>query len=262
MICITTYADNASDTDQTILCPRCQKVFYRNDLLQRHLGLKHGTGGRKSSNQRSTRATTQLDASLIEADEDSMSTMHPDSSNYQQNDNGNTIFDNHFEINAGHSLDPQAQQSSGTYRSEFAASTLERAMNVGSATSIEVADGRLSTGALENAGPSEGMRTIEHFQIPSIHGTPQNMDWLFQLQPDIQSESTSQVSVDNGLNIRPLAIIQMEALPRRPTSILTRPGCPFYRFIPNTPNYKPGRRDLYEACVCSSGTIFLAKLIN
>ncbi|OCL02429.1 hypothetical protein AOQ84DRAFT_392972, partial [Glonium stellatum] len=28
-------------TNRIISCPRCQKLFFRNDLLQRHLTLKH-----------------------------------------------------------------------------------------------------------------------------------------------------------------------------------------------------------------------------
>lgn len=30
------------DTNSTIPCPQCERVFYRKDLLQRHLTLKHG----------------------------------------------------------------------------------------------------------------------------------------------------------------------------------------------------------------------------
>lgn len=38
----------AIDTNRTIQCPKCAKIFYRNDLLQRHLTLKHRRSPRKS----------------------------------------------------------------------------------------------------------------------------------------------------------------------------------------------------------------------
>ena len=40
----------ATDTDCTIPCPKCARIFYRNDLLQRHLTLKHRRSPKRSSN--------------------------------------------------------------------------------------------------------------------------------------------------------------------------------------------------------------------
>src|ERR1700710_2765741 len=34
-----------ADTNRTIPCPKCDHLFYRNDLLQRHLNLRHGKNG-------------------------------------------------------------------------------------------------------------------------------------------------------------------------------------------------------------------------
>lgn len=36
------------DTNRTILCPKCDRIFYRNDLLQRHLTLKHRRSPKKT----------------------------------------------------------------------------------------------------------------------------------------------------------------------------------------------------------------------
>lgn len=44
-------------TNRTILCPQCGKIFYRNDLLQRHLTLKHGRNKRRQLNSTCSAAT-------------------------------------------------------------------------------------------------------------------------------------------------------------------------------------------------------------
>lgn len=50
-----------ADTNCTIQCPKCDRIFYRNDLLQRHLTLKH----RKSPKKGGTRDTGQ-DSIVVE----------------------------------------------------------------------------------------------------------------------------------------------------------------------------------------------------
>lgn len=46
-----------SDTDSTIPCPQCDRLFYRRDLLHRHITLKHGKSPRASAKASADRGT-------------------------------------------------------------------------------------------------------------------------------------------------------------------------------------------------------------
>ncbi|KAH8703798.1 fungal-specific transcription factor domain-containing protein [Talaromyces proteolyticus] len=171
-------------TNQTILCPRCQKVFYRNDLLQRHLILKHGI--RKSSPNHGTAS----DKSPGQSDAGSNSTAEHISSERQDPDHNmsvqemNDSMDHHIQPNQQQNLALVPDQGQSSHHSGGCSyqtpPSYERAPIL-SVPSI----GR--TTALPSAPPEcpDGF-DIGNFSIQSANATP-HMDWLFQLQPEFPS---------------------------------------------------------------------------
>jgi hypothetical protein len=167
-------------------------------LLQRHLALKHKARVQRLSPWRTAQniSVSDFDSGTKEINESSEFQPNQDHQTHQQSENSDMNVEIPVGPNAGSMFENNSNQQLEVYPNGFTTPNLE---SIAAVSSAEVTHISPSANAPEGSASFDRMRAVDGFQIPQFGAAPQNMDWLFPMQPEFPGD-VAETSPQGGWN--------------------------------------------------------------